>query len=594
MTLLLKLLRMNVRLLCLVFSLTIPTFVAAQNLDNLKNQQPLIINGFISTNQIINRQPPGNGNKLIYTGYYTGNINFNFYGLNVPLTFIYTNKQTSFTNPFNQYGLHPSYKWVKGHIGYASMSFSPYTLNGHLFLGAGVEATPPGFIHVSAMYGRLQRAVAYDSTNLQSQPGYQRMGYGLKFSVVKEKDYVDIIMFRAYDIIDAGTFMIDSLKIYPKENSVVSVRVGKTLLKNLVLSAEYATSAMTTDKRAEKNTQEKVLTKPTAWFMTYRNTTISRNALKANLSYTLGNYSIGAGYERIDPDYATLGAYYFTNNLENTTLNLSANFFESKLSVSGNAGLQRDNLDKSKMNNTKRFVGSANASVTPNEKLNFSASYSNFLSYTNVRSTFDYINQTTPYENWDTLNYRQISQNVNLNGNYQLSANKERRNSVSLGINYQVSNDLSGDDRSDKSHFYNINSSYLLGFTPQNLNITASVNFNLNEATNANTSTWGPSLCINKLFYNRTLRSSFTCAYNTSTNNSISNGNIINFRLGGGYVLKKQHNINLNLLYQIRKQKGENIETSSKQSYTVTFGYTYNFNILKQHSDNKSQKETEL
>ena len=43
------------------------------------------------------------------------------------------------------------------------MSFSPYTLSGHLFLGGGVELRPQGPWTVSAMAGRLQKAIPVDT-----------------------------------------------------------------------------------------------------------------------------------------------------------------------------------------------------------------------------------------------------------------------------------------------------------------------------------------------------------------------------------------------------------------------------------------------
>jgi len=35
-------------------------------------------------------------------------------------SYIFSNQQSSFQQPFNQYGLHPTYKWITGHIGYAA------------------------------------------------------------------------------------------------------------------------------------------------------------------------------------------------------------------------------------------------------------------------------------------------------------------------------------------------------------------------------------------------------------------------------------------------------------------------------------------
>lgn len=46
----------------------------AQSLDNFKEQKPLLLNGFVSTNQILTSQSTDTTNNLTYTGVYTGNI----------------------------------------------------------------------------------------------------------------------------------------------------------------------------------------------------------------------------------------------------------------------------------------------------------------------------------------------------------------------------------------------------------------------------------------------------------------------------------------------------------------------------------------
>ncbi|MCG8697105.1 MAG: hypothetical protein MI922_03555 [Bacteroidales bacterium] len=564
--------------------LLVSTYTHAQQLDNLKEQQPVTINGFISTNQVLNTQPTDSTTEFVYNGFYTGSLNFNFYGINTPFTFVYSNHQGNFTHPFNQYGLHPSWKWVKGHIGYASMNFTPYTLSGHLFYGAGVELTPPGIFRFSAMYGRLKKEVEYDSTEASLVPAYKRMGYAVKTGVEKDGDFVHITLFRAYDKENSIKPLPAEMELAPQENSVMSVTFNKILFKKLTFNGEYASSYMTTDSQTEVDAGGSGIMKPPTWFMPVRTSTINRNALKAGIAYNHERFSVGAGYERIDPEYATLGSYYFNNNFENATLNLSANFFQNKVSISGNGGLQRDNIDQSKLNNNVRFVGSGNVSTTPNERISFNLSYSNFLSYTNTRSTFDYINETDPLENWDTLNYRQVSQTIGGNGSFQLSGNEQRRQSLSMNLTYQTSNDQQGTDTNSISVFYNANTSYILSLVPLDMNISASVNFNRNETPQAGSYTVGPSLNVSKLFLKKTLRTNLSGAYNIAHSDVGSNAQTFNIRVGTAYTIKKQHNLNLNYLFQHRSNASNN-----NQVHNFTFGYVYNFSLIKNKQNNNNE-----
>lgn len=581
-----KLFRIHISILSLFAICTVNNGLNAQSLDNLKDQQPVLLNGFISTNQVLNSQSADNGNINSYNSYYTGSLNFNFYGINAPFTFIYSNNQGGFTHPFNQYGIHPSYKWIKGHIGYSSMSFTPYTLNGHLFLGAGVEIDPPGLFYGSAMHGILKRAVEFDSINISQPPSYKRMGYGFKVGVSDNGNHIDVSLFRAYDITNSLHNAESTSKLRPEENSVMSVTFSKQLITNLKIQGELASSYLTTDSRTDEISEQKTLLKPPTWFMPVRASTINRHAFKTNLTYQQSRYSFGLGYERIDPEYRTLGAYYFTNNMENITLNFSSNFFENKITFSGNTGLQKDNLDKSKMNNTKRIVGAGNVNIIPNEKLNLNIAYSNFSSFTNVRSTFDYINETTPYQNYDTLNFRQISQNTNLNSSYQLSNSKVKRQTLSLNLTWQVSNDEQGNDSVSVSSFYNTSASYIINFTSLDLTCNTSFNYNLNAASEARNHTLGPVIGFSKLFFEKSFRTSLTTSYNTSKSEKFPSSKIYNIRLSTAYSFKKQHNFNVNFLYQKRHNAIKSMNTMN-----LTFGYVFNFNAIKQKNSKDESKK---
>jgi hypothetical protein len=545
-------------------------------------QNPLSISGYVSTNQVLTIIPNDTlqvGNP--YTGFYNGNLNFNVYGVNIPFTFMYSNQKASYSHPFNQYSIQPEYKWVRTRLGYTSMTFSPYTLNGHVFLGAGVDADPEGILKVSAMAGRLIKKNEYDSTNSLQVPAYKRMGYGIKIGFVNNGDHGDIIVFKARDVMDSLGLPND-LNITPMENSVVSMVLGKKILSNLSISGEYSASYLTRDLSSEKNQNGEKFYKPATWFMNVRQTTTVKHALNANAKLVCPGYSIGIGYERVDPDYTTLGAYYFTNNFENIALNFSTNLFNNKLSLAGNAGFQRDNIENNELNNNVRLVESINIGFKPDDSKNFSLSYSNFASYTNVKSTFDYINETSPYENWDTLQYRQVSQSFNYNGSFVLK-NSESENTQSLNTfaMLQLSNNENNGVQNDQSRFYNAGISHSINLKDHEINIASSLNFNLNETGNSNSFTWGPGVNISKSFLKKTLSAHLFTSYNRSTMQGYSSSNIINLRAGAAYTLNKKHTFNINTLMQNRMNKVE--ESGLKDSnrvYSLTFNYMYNFNLL--------------
>jgi hypothetical protein len=555
-----------------------PQSIYSQNIETIGTAKPLEINGGIALNGIF-YQASGIENRRDPFNYFaSGNLNFNFYGWSVPLSFTFSNQNTSFQQPFNQYGLHPTYKWITGHLGYVSMNFSPYTLNGHLFLGAGVDLQPTDKVKISVMYGRLQKAVQPDSSNESILPAFKRKGFGVKVTYGTSIDNVNIVLFKAMDDEESLDYIPETQEVLPEDNLVLSIGGSKTIINNLVLSAEIASSAITRDLRSELyQPDSKNIFSYTNGLFDARQSTVYYQAYKMAVSYQLGSYSLGAGYERIDPGYQTLGAYYFNNDLENITANAATSILGGKINIGINAGIQRDNLEKDKVSTMSRFVGSGNVGFTPNDKLNVTASISSFQTFTNIRSQFQDINQLTPYDNLDTLNFTQISQNSNLNINYVLSNGEKQRQNINMNVSYQEAKDEQGGvEQSSGSQFYMANLAYSLSLVPKNIAITLAYNYNQNSTTDLNSITTGPTLAMNKSFLNKKIRSSAAVSLNNAYTNDKLTNSVINYRISSNYNLHKKHNFNLSLTVIDRKTKREEgAETFTE--YTGSFGYSFRF-----------------
>ncbi len=547
-----------------------------QNLDQIGKVPLLRFNGGISGNSIFY---DGTANRDPFTYFVSGNLNFNISGVyNIPLSFSYTNQDFGYSNPFkiNRLSIHPSYKWVATHIGDVSMTFSPYTLSGHQFTGGGVDIAPPGPFKISALYGRFLKATEYDEEVPEAIPAYQRMGLGLKTSYEFNKASVGLIFFTAKDdenSIENG-FPVD-LELTPKENAVVSAETHFTLFQRAKIDLEYAISGVTEDI----NASEPRATAGMLSFLLNENlTTNYYNALNAQLNYPAGNGTVGVGYERVDPNYRTFGAYYFNNDLENITANATQNIFNNKVSISINAGLQRDNLDNTKSSELQRIVSAFNINYTGSDKLSINAGYSNFQSYTNIRDQFDFINEVAQFDNVDTLNYRQISQNANLGANYTLKKTESQQQAVNLNLTYQSSDNKQNGETIENglSQFYNVASAYTLGYPKNNLNFSVAANVSYNKTGSSNGLTLGPTLTISKSFLDKKLRANFSSSYNSSYNDGVKQNDIYNLRLGGNYSLLESHNFSLNVLSLFRSTL-----TDSNMDFTATFGYSYTFDTFK-------------
>jgi hypothetical protein len=571
----------SLSLFTLLFWTIIP--VLPQNLELVGKEKPVKINGGISLNQIGYLSTDSISQREPYNYFLSGNLNLSPYGWSIPLTFSYSNQKTSYTQPFNQYSMHPYYKWIRLHVGYTSMSFSPYTLNGHLFLGAGIELTPEGPFTFSAMYGRMKKATPYDSTLAKPPPpDFERWGYGVKggykFDAIDLiKATIDVSAFHAIDKAGSLNWLPDSMQS-PGENFVLGTNLNVTIAGHFNFNTELASSMIT------KNTGSELgVSGATGWNKMMENTytgnatTEHYSASRYNFGYSVEQYSIGLGYERIDPGYQTYGAYYFSNDLENVTLNGTLNLLDKKVNLAANVGRQRDNLDDSKTSDMKRWVTAFNLGYNPGEKLSASISYSTFTSFMNIRSQFVDINQSTPYDNLDTLNFTQLSTSTSATIGYILKNTESVRQNVNVNFSHQASSEKqNGTDTTGGSKFYLFSGSYSYSMVPSSFTISASFNANINDSPGMETTTIGPSLAFNKLFFDKKLRNSLACSYNMAYTNNAKQNRVLSLRYNASYTLGKSHNFNLGLTFMDRKTNMQ--QSASKLSeFLAMLGYSFNF-----------------
>ncbi len=550
------------------------SIIHAQSLDQIGKVPLLKVGGSISANGTYYE---GTANRDPFSFNVNGNLNFNISGLyNIPLSFSYTSQSFSYNTPFkiNRLSIHPSYKWITTHIGDVNMTFSPYTVSGHQFTGAGVDATPNGPFRISALYGRFLRATEYDNEFPAILPVYERYGYGIKSSYSFRKLDVELIFFKAKDKPSSLTTAIPlELGVTPKENLVVSLKSGINLIKNLSFNFEIAQSAVTENIDSPTTGENSNLL---GFLIDEKTSTDFYKAYNANFSYTLFNGSVGVGYERIDPGYRTFGAYFFNNDLENITLNASQNLFKSKLSLSVNAGLQRDDLKNEKETQLQRVVSSVNASLIVSEKVDINASYSNFQSYTNIRNQFDEINQIDELNSRDTLNFTQISQNASLGGTYKIMNTEDKRQGLSAQLNYQTSKEDSGDLNTNSSDFYNGSTTYTIEFPNKSLQYNGAMNFAYNQAVEESVFTYGPTLSVRKRFFDKTLSTGLSSSYNITSSEGEIQNEIFSNRFTAQYSYQKRHNFSFSAIFLLRKA----VQRVSND-LTIRLGYAYSFDVKR-------------
>jgi len=544
----------------------------AQDISKLDWKHPIKLSGSLGGGTMLYTTTKAESRRDPFFWSINGNLNIDLLGvIQIPINLSLSQQNSDVSaQPFNQFGLSPSYKSITVHGGYRSMEFSPFTLSGNIFLGGGIEVIPDGsLIRVSAMYGRFSKAIQQGGQVgiLSGEPTYERWGYGAKIGIGRNtSNAVDLIFFKAKD--DPNSIS-EQPNTAPAENVVLGLITKQKLSKKILFDMDFGYSVYTEDSRFNNTESTTNITGGDVpdLFKNLMNINLSSSssyAIKTGIGYNLEKYQVRLNYQRINPNYRSMGTAFINNDLENISLNVSWNMFQSKLNLTAGGGVQRNNLDNSLATNLRRVSYNFNATYSPTNKLNFSGAYSNFSSSTSILASSQ--NITDPTLRLDSLRLLQVTNSASLMVVYSFGT-KTRSQSLNLNTSYQGANDQ--DDNA--TAFYNASLGYNYRLKKSNLNIKTAYNFNQNIAEMTNVTT-GPTLSIgkgflkNKMKFNwaSTVVSAFVDGENTGTNST--------HRLTWKYGIKK-HSFSSNINYLIRSSQTQ--ESFSELRAGLNYNYSF-------------------
>ena len=102
-----------------------------QDFTNMQSQKPFIMTGSMEGRGTLYRSYGIEQRREPLSYLLNGSAAVSIYGLNIPFSVSYSDADRSFSQPFNQFGMSPTYKWITLHAGYRNIDYSPYTLGGH-------------------------------------------------------------------------------------------------------------------------------------------------------------------------------------------------------------------------------------------------------------------------------------------------------------------------------------------------------------------------------------------------------------------------------------------------------------------------------
>ncbi|MDR1227126.1 MAG: hypothetical protein LBK47_09560 [Prevotellaceae bacterium] len=564
--------RSYLKYLLFAVALAYGTGALGQDLESLKTANPITLSGGLGLTGTL-YSASGNSRKDPWSYVLNANLNVNLWGvLDLPFSACIMSENKTFNQPtFTRYGVSPRYKVVTAHIGWRSMSFSSYTLSGITFLGGGIEVAPDDFwVGGKAVYGRFNKSVPMGDTLSLSyeQPQYDRWGYGGMVTLGTKEHNVDLILFKARDEKSAYDSVMTAMGIAPQENAVIGLNTRHAFGEHLTFEVEYAFSALTSD-----------INQPYEKFDTYtyannfgflfkpRTSSSYHHALRGALGFQSELFSLGLGYNRVDPGYQSLGTLYLTNDFEDVQANGGVNLFKNKLGISGAIGVQRDNLSRLQAATSTRSIGSLNVNYTPLQALSLSGSYSNFSSSS----------QPNQLVVDDSLKYAQVTDNLSLTAAYSFGEG-DYKHALNGAYSQQAASTINSTftqvDRS-VTGMSNVSLGYRLTYAPVDWGSAVNLSYSSLVVDSSKNTSYGCNFSSTKSFFKKQLKA--TLGYSYLRSSSAQGGrqsNIIRLSLNYGY---KKHSLSLSGSGSFTKSHSSSKGATRTQEWMANLSYAYAF-----------------
>ncbi|AUP79515.1 hypothetical protein [Flavivirga eckloniae] len=544
--------------------------LVAQDIENISQQDPFKISGTIGATGTYFNADGRQANREPFSWVIYGSPTISIYGVDIPFSFTFSEQNRDFRQPFNQFGLSPTYKWATVHLGHRNLKWSEFALAGHNFFGGGFEVTPKNF-RIGAVYGRFLKPIEPNSATsgtTYDTPAFRRVGSAFKVGYGSEKNNADIVVFQAKDDVNSIDVTNAPPTLTPQENVVASIKTHHLFFEKLSFDAEYARSIYTPNtETVSVNNLNDPIVNTFSFLIDERQGTRVGDAILATLGFKEKTYEIKLRYNRIDPDFKSLGAYFFLTDLEKITIEPRVKFWKNKLVVAGSFGIQKDNLNAVKNAQTKRNIYSTNINFTPIQQYNLNANYTNY-GITQKPGTQPINNQMEIAQVNQQLT---VTQNVNL-----LSKDNSIMHMLLLLWNFQnLTDDNSNTSAFSEFQSHILSPRYTFSYNPWRFTTGIGYNYSIFKFTTRETKNFGPSVTLSKAFQKPNINLSTTFNHYEIVNDGIKDSNAFTIRFQGKYRLTKKHQFSLRGFLNNGNTTGINPLNYSETK--IDFGYVYTF-----------------
>jgi len=351
-------------------------------------------------------------------------INFNFAAIPTNFAGPYSGikKQTVgqfFTNPINNFGINPTYKWAELQLGTQYLKYSDLSTGDIGIFGAGFSLKP-GDYRFKFFTGISQQGLDYVATPLPGIPGsFKRTHYMFSIGKEKENDYLVAFNFaKGKDKPASALIPVLPGSPLPQEGFTLSMQLNKDFKKGWYLKSEGANSIFTQNENDTANPALKGF-KP---FIEAKMSTVSDYAAQLLLGKKSKNVDISLGAKYLGAGFQVTGYPYMQPDRFEYTINTRFNAMKNKTNVVASIGQRINNVNNSSIR-AKQFIGNLNWFTQFNAKFSLNVSFNNFgfntagntmLGYPSIKNVSNDIGVTPTY----TWSNKTMSNTLNFTYNY--------------------------------------------------------------------------------------------------------------------------------------------------------------------------------
>ncbi|WKZ66716.1 MAG: hypothetical protein QY325_02045 [Flavobacteriales bacterium] len=564
--------------------LALGAHVAAQDIQQVNLKKPVTLSGNLSFSMesySVNGIPP---RRQPFTWTLSGAPTLTVLGVQMPFQLLLGNFENRFYQPFNQYGISPRYKWITVHAGYRNINFQPYTLAGFRMLGGGVEINTayknePGStgLRFGFMYGRLNRSTALDSAQFANPlafrplPSYTRMAYAVKLGLGNDQGYFDVSYLHGWDVEESlRSGLRDS--IAPQRNTAFGFSWKKDLYRKdkrrLFWKTDMGVSAYTLDTRQPEqvvNTDMGIVRDAARNWIDARISTQYLSAGETSLNYVGKGGGIGLAYKRVDPEYRSMGAYFFQNDIEQYTVTPSLRLDSGRVSINTSFGMQRDNLARQRLVTSERLIGNVNLNWNPTRTFGVNAGWSNFG-----------VTQNPTRVSPDAELFKQVSNSWTLVPYFNKVGEKIVRTIQFVGVYQRLNSPVSTINAPADQHTLVGAFVYSRTWVARGITTTGSLNYNNTVLPQGDVGSMGGGLGLGFPMLKRKLQVGVNGMYNRNHFNGEENGFTVSGVADLGIAVHKKGRLSLQGILMRNEAADETVFRSFEEVITrVTYGLNF-------------------